>query len=148
MDNLWLIKEADGEVPCKTGEKIRTGTKIRLMHLNTGANLHSHNVRSPLSNQQEVTGYGEGGEGDRGDNWVILADGKRGGGSGYWEKDQTVYLRHADTEKYLGCAKDAQFNRQNCGHNCPMMNHLEIFGRSKSDAFTQWKAETGIFLSK
>ena len=148
MDNLWLIKEADGETPCKTGEKILTGTKIRLMHLNTGANLHSHNVRSPLSNQQEVTGFGEGGEGDRGDDWTVLADDVKRRGTTYWEKDQVVYFRHADTDKFLGCAKDAQFTRQNCGHNCPMMNHLEIFGRTKPDAFTEWKAETGIFLSK
>ena len=37
---------------------------IRLEHLKTGKNLHSHNFASPVSKQQEVSAYGVNGEGD------------------------------------------------------------------------------------
>ena len=39
--------------------------------MQTGKNMHSHNVRSPLSQRNEVSGFGDDGEGDDGDNWII-----------------------------------------------------------------------------
>ena len=39
--------------------------------MQTGKNIHSHNVRSPLSQRNEVSGFGDDGEGDDGDNWII-----------------------------------------------------------------------------
>jgi dolichyl-phosphate-mannose--protein O-mannosyl transferase len=92
-----------------------------LTHLRTGANLHSHNVRSPLSSQFEVSGYGGEGEGDGGDDWIINP--VRGSGT-HWKRDEEVVIQHVDTSHYLGCTEQAQFTRQNCGHNCPVMNHL------------------------
>lgn len=47
-------------------EPIACGTTIRLEHLATGKNLHSHHFPSPLSNNQEVSAFGENGEGDTG----------------------------------------------------------------------------------
>jgi dolichyl-phosphate-mannose--protein O-mannosyl transferase len=143
--SLWLIKESHGKSPCKTGDSIAYGTKIRLTHVNTGSNLHSHNVRSPLSQQQEVSGYGENTAGDSGDDWVVQP---ARGSAKYWEKGEFVYLQHADTGVYLGCTTQAQFTQRNCGHNCPVMNHLEVFGRNSKDSFTKWKTDAGIFLHK
>jgi hypothetical protein len=57
---------------CKIGSRIRTGATIRIQHLKTGRYLHSHLHRSPLSNQQEVSAYGEGGKGDTGKVIVIF----------------------------------------------------------------------------
>lgn len=64
-NSLWVIK-GPNEKRCKVGSKIRTGAQIRLQHLKTGRYLHSHLHRSPLSNQQEVSAYGEAGKGDTG----------------------------------------------------------------------------------
>ena len=47
------------------------GQIIRLEHLLTGKNLHSHDIPSPLSRKFEVSGYGDDGEGDASDNWMI-----------------------------------------------------------------------------
>jgi dolichyl-phosphate-mannose--protein O-mannosyl transferase len=141
---LWIIKEKNGAEPCVTGTKIPYGSKIRLTHLRTGANLHSHNVRSPLSSQLEVSGYGEDGQGDGGDDWIVNP--VRGSGT-HWKTDEEVVIQHVDTSHYLGCTEQAQFTRQNCGHNCPVMNHLEIFGRKAADSFTKWKASLGVFLN-
>ena len=37
-------------------------------------NLHSHHFSSPLTNQQEVSAFGEMGEGDTGDVWKVMID--------------------------------------------------------------------------
>ena len=131
--------------PCVTGDKIAFGSRIRLTHLDTGGNLHSHHVRSPLSNQQEVTAYGENGEGDNGDDWVVNPTRSR---DNFWLRGQEVVLQHYETQKYLGCSEQARFTRGNCGRNCPVMNHLEIFGRKEKDAFVTWQSDVGIFLQK
>jgi len=133
--------------PCTTGEKIALGgTKIRLTHLETGCNLHSHNVRSPLSSQQEITAYGADGQGDGGDDWVLYP--VSGVSDKYWRKDQEINLRHDQTGKFLGCTEQARFTRNNCGHNCPVMNHLEVFGRGEKDGHIKWKTSIGVFLHK
>ena len=57
---------------CKTGAPIKCGDKVRFEHNPTGKNLHSHaNMKAPLSQRQEVSGYGEDGNGDQGDDWEI-----------------------------------------------------------------------------
>jgi dolichyl-phosphate-mannose--protein O-mannosyl transferase len=62
---LWIIKGPDGKSPCLTGEKVKCGDMIRLEHMNTGKNIHTHNAfASPVSHRQEVTGYGDDGDGD------------------------------------------------------------------------------------
>ena len=142
--SLWIIKEGDSADVCTPGKPILFGTKIRLSHVETGANLHSHNVRSPLSNQQEITAYGQEGSGDRGDNWIVNP---ARGSEKYWKRGADVHIQHADTGKYLGCTEQAKFSRNNCGRNCPVMDHLEIFGRDRKDDFTKWSSDVGVFLS-
>jgi len=75
-NTLWWVRPAnhpsEGEYPanqtCQLAEPIPCGTTIRLTHLETMKNLHSHGVKSPLTSQQEVSAYGEGdGKGDGGD---------------------------------------------------------------------------------
>ena len=78
---------------CVRGTPIKCGSVVRLQHLNTGRNLHSHLFSSPLSGNQEISAFGEHGTGDTGDNWTIVCPGD------YWERDETVRLKHADTEK-------------------------------------------------
>ena len=50
---------------------MKCGDLIRLEHLETHRNLHSHNVQSPLTRRNEVSAFGEDGEGDPMDNWKI-----------------------------------------------------------------------------
>ena len=47
-------------------EPIKCGQTIRLMHVNTHKNLHSHHFSSPLSHNLEVSAFGEDGIGDDG----------------------------------------------------------------------------------
>lgn len=50
---------------------MKCGDTVRLEHVLTKKNLHSHKERSPLSNNQEVSCYGLDGDGDEADDWVI-----------------------------------------------------------------------------
>jgi dolichyl-phosphate-mannose--protein O-mannosyl transferase len=126
-----------------TAERITCGSIIRLTHLNTMKNLHSHNVKSPLSQQQEVSGYGKGdGFGDNGDDWKVICSTK------YWKRMSAVPFQHVDSGIFLGASSEVKFTHQNCGHNCPILNHLEVFGRSQDDKYTRWKVEMGVLLSR
>ncbi|PHZ15087.1 uncharacterized protein RHIMIDRAFT_289581 [Rhizopus microsporus ATCC 52813] len=56
----------------RTGEDVNFGDVIRLKHLETRANLHSHpDIASPVTEQQEVTCYGDDSLTDENDEWIV-----------------------------------------------------------------------------
>jgi len=149
-NTLWWIREPNDPgsrgnalLACKSGkpaEKIQCGSILRLTHVNTMRNLHSHDVRSPLSKQQEVSGYGAGdSNGDNGDDWQVMC-------AGYWSRSQMFQLLHVDSQRYLGASSTVKFTNQNCGHQCPILNHLEVFGRAQKDSYANWFVEMGVHL--
>lgn len=121
------MKEHDAEEktkPCPTGQIIKCGDFIRLEHVATGKNLHSHNIQSPLSHRNEVSGFGDDGEGDPSDNWQIECFNTNTGeidtGTGAYVTGQTlIQLRHVDTLKLLVCDHSHEFNQWNCPR-CPI----------------------------
>ena len=144
---LWQIREAHDEVnrappACLTGTPVTCGRTIRLNHIVTGSNLHTHGIRSPLSNQHEVSGFGRDGSTDTGDDWIVVCN------TGHWRRDTPVQFRSLATGRFLGASSSVKFTEQNCGRGCPILNNLEVFGRESSDAYSQWKAELGVHLHK
>ena len=67
--SLWRFRPGDGLPERKSGELIKCNDIVRLTHLSTNKNLHSHDFSSPVSNYQEISAYGKKGEGDSGDDW-------------------------------------------------------------------------------
>jgi dolichyl-phosphate-mannose--protein O-mannosyl transferase len=132
---------------CQLAQPVPCGTLIRFTHVSTGRNLHSHGVESVLSKQQEVTAYGVGDtKGDGGDDWKVECVTT---GSAVWRVGATVRLQHKDTGAYLGTSKNLEFNRETCGSQCPIMNHLEAFSRKAADGYGLLKASPqGVYLSK
>lgn len=63
-------------------EMVKHGDLVRLEHIMTRRNVHSHQQPAPLSKKQfQVTGYGENGTGDANDVWrVELIGGSEGDG--------------------------------------------------------------------
>ncbi|KAL0575523.1 Dolichyl-phosphate-mannose--protein mannosyltransferase 1 [Marasmius crinis-equi] len=114
-NNDWRIVNATQGDPAGTDwantplQWITPGMRIRLRHLATDKNLHSHDVRPPVSDvdfQNEVSGYGFAGfDGDGNDDWFVEIDqgDKRDKESSKRLRTlrTTFRLRHALTGCYL-----------------------------------------------
>ncbi|XP_074000171.1 stromal cell-derived factor 2 [Rhodnius prolixus] len=129
VNSHWLIKPPTK--PSARGEPVKCGDKIRLQHLSTSKNLHSHHFSSPLSGNQEVSAYGVNGEGDSGDHWVVLCS------SEFWNRNEEIMLRHVDTDVYLSVS-----GRQ---YGSPISGQMEVVGTSKMSS-VHWKAGEGLFI--
>ncbi|KAG5671930.1 hypothetical protein PVAND_002098 [Polypedilum vanderplanki] len=73
-NNKWIIKPYDRESYGKKNVTIvKHGDLVRLEHLMTRRNLHSHSEKAPITVKHfQVTGYGENGTGDANDIFKIL----------------------------------------------------------------------------
>ncbi|XP_070509953.1 stromal cell-derived factor 2 [Chironomus tepperi] len=132
VNSHWVIKGKTGSV-CDRGTVIKCGDTIRLQHLETKKNLHSHFFNSPLSGNQEVSAYGdETGEGDTGDHWEVICYGQE------WLRDLKVQFRHVDTRKFLG-ASGRSFGR-------PISGQMEIVGLNSGGTGSEWQSVEGIFI--
>ncbi|XP_043574423.1 stromal cell-derived factor 2-like [Chiloscyllium plagiosum] len=130
-NSYWRIRGKSDTV-CQRGNPIKCGETIRLTHINTGRNLHSHYFTSPLSGNQEVSAFGENGEGDSLDNWTVMCSGT------YWERKNPVRFKHTATEVLLSITGE-QYGR-------PINGQLEVHGMQYSNQFNSWKVMEGIFM--
>ena len=148
QNDLWAIQNGYGEKFVDAGTPIECGAKVRLTHVGTNKNLHSHLFKAALSGNQEVSCFGEGGQGDSGDNWIVECGFvSKESTSNYWLRNQLVNFKHVDTGKYLYTGNNVQFNQQNCGHQCPIMGQTEVSAANKREAGkTQWQTTQGIFF--
>lgn len=164
INSHWLVKAATGKT-CLRGEPVACGSVIRLEHVDTKKNLHSHHFQSPLSGNQEVSCYGNKGEGDSGDNWTVVCSGKwfakivmleklqTVNFSPYiicvflyyffllgdnWRRDESMMLKHADTQMYL-TASGRTFGR-------PINGQMEVVGLHSSTGAVHWQTAEGVFL--
>ena len=113
-------------------EPIKCGSVIRLVHLSTKKNLHSHYFQSPLSNNQEVSAFGENGLGDESDNWIVECD------EDFWRRDDQVRLKHEATKKYLHVTGDT--------YGRPIHGQMEVSAVSYANSYNLWQANEGIFI--
>lgn len=76
--SLWQLKEAHGVPPKYASDPLKCGDDVRLEHVNTEKNLHSHNINSWITKggTEEVSAYGRGGNGDISDNWIVECESK------------------------------------------------------------------------
>lgn len=90
-NDYWRLKGAHGSPNgFRAGQPIIHGEVIRLEHVATTRNLHSHiDVPSPVTGQQEVTCFGLNGSGDENDNWRVEVE-----GGGPWTFGKRARLIH------------------------------------------------------
>ena len=143
-NSLFLIKEGDGIFPCKNGENILCDSIIRLEHLSTGKNLHSHDFPSFITGKQEACAFGENGIGDVNDNFKIICY-KQKGEKRIFGKSE-FFLQHVPTGKYLFIDyKKSMFNDFNC-RGCPIRGQREVSLTSDKDKQCLWKVVGGIIF--
>ena len=152
-NTLWLIHDSDREgQPCETGKPIKCGDLIRLEHSKTGKNLHSgHAFKAPLSDFQEVSGFGVDGEGDEDDDWQIVCNEipALGTVNNFGDKimgEDFFHFKHVNTGCMLISNQEHPFTHKNCPR-CPIVGHLEaacIY--YVNDKTTLWKIDSGYFF--
>jgi len=96
-DTFWIVKSRHSLGASSPSTPVKHGDIVRLEHVSTKRNLHSHGDRpSPITKQQEVTCYGEQGIGDANDDWKLdLPAGE------FWEEGTPFRLVHVSTGKVL-----------------------------------------------
>jgi dolichyl-phosphate-mannose--protein O-mannosyl transferase len=130
-NSYWRIRGKMGS-DCTRGAPIKCNSVIRLTHLNTQKNLHSHHFQSPLSHNYEVSAFGESGEGDEGDLWKLICTGN------YWRRSDKVRLQHVVTNHYLHVSGDT--------YGRPISGQREVSGYSSMSDLNYWTAAEGIFV--
>lgn len=130
-NSYWRIRGKTSTV-CERGTLVKCGQSIRLTHVNTGRNLHSHHFTSPLSGNQEVSAFGDDGEGDILDDWTVLCNGE------FWQRDEEVRFKHASTNVLLSVTGE-QYGR-------PINGQREVHGMTYASQHNFWKAMEGIFM--
>jgi len=156
-NSLWIVHTfpaTEGGRGCVQGAYIRDGATVKITHLNTGKNLHSHGAHaSPLSNNQEVSAYGEDGVGDAGDKWILHLEPLEGeerkraeadGTSKYWRRGQKFRLQHVDTGLYLAAAPKSIYSNPIAGQM--EINCLKKNKSAKDRALTIWRSAEGYFF--
>ncbi|KAL4608421.1 stromal cell-derived factor 2 [Arapaima gigas] len=130
-NSYWSVRGTSSRT-CPRGTPVRCGQTIRLTHVNTGRNLHSHYFASPLSSNQEVSAFGENGEGDSLDEWTVLC------GGAVWQRDESVRFRHTATEGLLSVTGE-QYGR-------PIHGQREVHAMAVAGPHSYWKTMEGIFV--
>ncbi|NWV62084.1 SDF2L protein, partial [Malurus elegans] len=130
-NSYWRIRGKSDSI-CQRGTPVKCGQAIRLTHVNTGKNLHTHHFPSPLSNNQEVSAFGDDGEGDDLDFWIVQCSGT------YWEREDAVRFKHVGTEVFLSITGEQY------GH--PIRGQREVHGMPAANHHNYWKAMEGVFI--
>ncbi|XP_016897219.1 stromal cell-derived factor 2 isoform X2 [Cynoglossus semilaevis] len=130
-NSYWSVR-GTSDTFCQRGTPVKCGQTIRLTHVNTGRNLHSHYFSSPLSSNQEVSAFGEEGEGDHLDEWTVQCGGT------VWKREEAVRFRHKATEALLSVTGE-QYGR-------PIHGQREVHAMSGPSQHSLWKAMEGIFM--
>ncbi|KAG7263814.1 hypothetical protein CRUP_037301 [Coryphaenoides rupestris] len=130
-NSYWSVRGTSGAA-CSRGTPVKCGQTIRLTHVNTRRNLHSHYFASPLSSNQEVSAFGEEGEGDHLDEWTVQC------GGSVWQRDEAVRFRHRATDAMLSVTGE-QYGR-------PIHGQREVHAMPATGPHGLWKAMEGVFV--
>lgn len=139
-NSFWIVKGAHDAPQKLSGTPVRCGHAIRLQHLNTGKNLHSHDHRAPMNSDNEVSAYaihheGKWAYGDVADNWVLECVES----SGDWKRFEKVRLKHEERGTFLSANANLKFGQ-------PIPGQLQISSARRKNANTVWKTNEGFYI--
>lgn len=139
-NSYWLVKHSHHSAIHPTGTSVKCGDTLRMQHLRTQKNLHSHDHRAPLNRDNEVSAYRVGDpvglvNGDQGDDWVVEC----ARGKSHWGRKDEVRFLHSETAKYLSSSDGLMFND-------PIPQQLQVSASSRRNANTVWKTDEGFYM--
>jgi dolichyl-phosphate-mannose--protein O-mannosyl transferase len=141
VNSYWVVKQAHGASRRPAGSMVQCGDMIRLQHLSTGNNLHSHLHKAPMSADYEVSAYRKDEastarwhDGDSGDNWELQCD-----DDGPWARFSKVSLRHVDTGAFLSSSAKLKYSN-------PIPNQLQVAATKRKTRGSYWKTNEGFYL--
>lgn len=142
-NNDWFVYPNRFEQDYVVGEDLRypkDRDTIRLIHAQTGRNLHSHTIAAPVTKADwEVSSYGNVTVGDTKDHWIIEV--VRDVASNDYSKIRTLTtafrLKHADLGCYLraGTVNLPQWGFKQIEVTCDKKNNPR-------DVYTHWNVES------
>lgn len=140
-NSYWVIKGAHEDEPKLGGVVIKCNDVIRLQHLNTAKNLHSHEHRAPMNRDNEVSAYavyheGRWASGDVADNWIVDCV----SGKGEWKRFEQVRLKHKERGTYLSASSNLRYGD-------PIPNQLQVSAAGRRSSNTVWRTNEGFFLA-
>lgn len=132
-NSYWIVRPQPG-TSAKQGNRIKSGTIIKLQHMRTRKWLHSHLHASPITGNLEVSCFGGDTESDTGDYWRLMIE-----GSGKtWRQEQRIRLQHVDTGGFLH-SHDKKYQRIAGGQQ-------EVCGIREKRPDNIWLAAEGVYL--
>lgn len=139
-NSYWLVRGPHDKPEKSAGTVVRCGDVLRLQHVSTSRNLHSHLHQAPLNGDYEVSAYsaseGPLAHGDTGDNWKLEC----GRGKSEWGRADEIKFQHVDTGYYLSSSKSLVFHE-------PISSQLQVSGSNRRRSNAAWKTDEGIFLA-
>ena len=79
-----------------------------------------------------MSAYGDNGEGDDGDTWIVECD------EDFWRRDETVRFRHQVTRKYLHVTGDS--------YGRPIQGQYEVSAYSHANSNNLWRVQEGVYI--
>ncbi|PVU90009.1 hypothetical protein BB560_006252 [Smittium megazygosporum] len=146
----WMVfgtSDQSSSIESQRGAKIKCGSKIRLVNTFAFHSLHSHaDVKSPLSDNQEVSGYPFESS-DKGDEWIVtcmpLPSSSNLKDSPFWRREYPIQLTHSQTNQVLQALPSKTFGN-------PIESHIEVSCTSKRisglDSPQVWAATDGFYF--
>jgi hypothetical protein len=126
-NDWWRVKGPHGQPEnYRAGQPVQNGHIIRLEHVPTRKNLHSHSgFPSPVTRQQEVTCFGSAGIGDGNDNWRVELE------VSTWDVRKRLRLIHVPTNHAL-------HSHRGYSHPTWTRGQQEVTGFGSRDANDWW----------
>ncbi|KAG0750527.1 hypothetical protein G6F57_000985 [Rhizopus arrhizus] len=100
-ESTWIVLPP-AETEEEPGYEVGWDDPVRLKHVPTRVNLHTHGIQSPVSGQQEVSGFGDDETSDENDVWKVQQyneDDEQY--DDFWRVGQPFVLRHVETDRLL-----------------------------------------------
>ncbi|KAF9433066.1 hypothetical protein BGZ76_009925 [Entomortierella beljakovae] len=103
LEDFWQVVPACGntnaaDINLATGDMIRYGARVRLINVANKRWLHSHDKKSPVSGQHEVSTFGSITCSNYDDVWIVV---RLENGTEYWKDSDLFLLRHETSDYYL-----------------------------------------------